>query len=258
MQTSYPIAQAVGRAGGLYDIATHDIITRNNASKRQVRLVPTATNSTAYSVVVNGTTYTYTSDSSATVAEITAGLAALINAGSSGASAVDNTTSMDVVSSLYSTDFVVASTGAGTLAQSDIVPPSEIVPFGCMAVQGPSDTSARLPNSAADLVAGLQMGVAVSEQNSESRLPVIGSALPVGYQQGQTMGLLRKGRIWVLAETIVKVGDTAYCRFAANGSNVQRGAFRNDTDSSNAVVVKGYFYTSTTAVNNLAVLDLNM
>lgn len=59
----------------------------------EIRLTPTAVNSTVYTVTVDGEEASYTSDSSATVAEITAGLASAISALSiSGLSVSDQTT----------------------------------------------------------------------------------------------------------------------------------------------------------------------
>lgn len=69
-------------------------------SAQTVKLTPVApvANSTAYTVTINGTDFTYTSDATATVAEITAGLEALINAGGEPVTATDNITDLDLVS----------------------------------------------------------------------------------------------------------------------------------------------------------------
>ena len=53
---------------------------RNNAFTQSVRLTPDAANSTEYAVEVDGVEATYTSDATATVAEICAGLTAAVNA----------------------------------------------------------------------------------------------------------------------------------------------------------------------------------
>ena len=55
-------------------------------------VIDTATNDQEYSLVVNGTTYSYTADSSATKAEITAGLKAAIDAGSEPVTVTDDET----------------------------------------------------------------------------------------------------------------------------------------------------------------------
>lgn len=76
---------------------TFSIGRLTTASTKKFRLTPTAANSTTYGVEINGTEVTYTSDSSATVAEITAGLTTAINALSVAVTATDNSTSVDVV-----------------------------------------------------------------------------------------------------------------------------------------------------------------
>lgn len=62
-------------------------------------LTPTAANSTVYKIAVNGTEYSYTSDSSATVAEICAGLVAAMGT-ISGLTITDNTSSIRIVASV--------------------------------------------------------------------------------------------------------------------------------------------------------------
>jgi hypothetical protein len=60
--------------------ATVKIGRRANAFTPSIRLTPTAVNETIYTVEIDGQTATYTSDASASVAEIVAGLVAAINA----------------------------------------------------------------------------------------------------------------------------------------------------------------------------------
>lgn len=71
---------------------------RTTAVVRDVKLTPKAPvlASTAYTVTVNGTAFTYTTDATPTVAEVTAGLEALIDAGTENVNAVDNTTDLDI------------------------------------------------------------------------------------------------------------------------------------------------------------------
>ena len=61
----------------------------------EVTLTPTVANNTVYTVTINGTAYTYTSDANATAAEITAGLDAAIGS-PAGISVTDNTGSLTV------------------------------------------------------------------------------------------------------------------------------------------------------------------
>lgn len=62
-----------------------------------VKITPLAQNTTEYTITINGTAFVFTSDASATVAEITAGFVALINAGAEPVTATDHTTYLDLV-----------------------------------------------------------------------------------------------------------------------------------------------------------------
>jgi hypothetical protein len=70
---------------------------RANRPTMKWRLIPTAANLAAYAVKLGALTATFTSDSTATVAEITAGLKTAIDAlAISGVTTTDNTTSLDI------------------------------------------------------------------------------------------------------------------------------------------------------------------
>lgn len=76
--TAYKIAAALWSQPN--PPATIKVGRRANAFTKSVRLTPTAVNATVYAVACEGLSASYTSDSSATVAEICTGLAAAINA----------------------------------------------------------------------------------------------------------------------------------------------------------------------------------
>jgi Protein of unknown function (DUF3383) len=83
------------------------------------KFTPTAQNSKVYTVKVNGLSATYTSDASATVAEICTGLQLAITAlAISGVSATDNTTYF-TVQGTAGTYFTIQSTGDGVLTIED-------------------------------------------------------------------------------------------------------------------------------------------
>jgi len=90
-------------AGDTYTLDSSVTISRT-ACKRIKIGVLTVTNSTAYTVVVDGVTYTYNSDVSATDQEIVTGLVALITAGTN-ITAVDNTDKTFTISSDDFSDF---------------------------------------------------------------------------------------------------------------------------------------------------------
>lgn len=78
-QNPRPVSVVVGR--------------RLTKSARVVDITPTAVNASVYTVTINGTAYSYTSDSSATVAEICTGLKAAYDAAAiAGITTVDGTT----------------------------------------------------------------------------------------------------------------------------------------------------------------------
>ncbi len=78
-QNPRPVSVVVGR--------------RLTKSAKVVDITPTAVNASVYTVTINGTSYTYTSDSSATVAEICTGLVTAYNAAAiSGITVADGTT----------------------------------------------------------------------------------------------------------------------------------------------------------------------
>ena len=80
---------------------------------------PTAANSTLYTLTINGKDVSYTSDGSATVAEITAGLTAAWNASAqteiAEVTATDSTTHVTLTGDTAGKPFTVTSTGAGTI-----------------------------------------------------------------------------------------------------------------------------------------------
>lgn len=84
-------------------------------------LTPIATNSTIYKITVNGTDYSYTSDSSATVAEITAGLVAALGS-ISGITIADATTKVTLVASAAGGFFHVQVADVSRITIANVTP----------------------------------------------------------------------------------------------------------------------------------------
>lgn len=73
-----------------------------------------------------------------------------------------------------------------------------------------------------------------------------------GIASGEPAELLRKGKIWVVAATIVNVGDPVFWRHTT-----APGTWRNEATDS--VLLEGATWaTKTTAVDQLAVIDINI
>lgn len=78
----------------------------STSSTQTVQLTPIALNDHVYSITIGGETATYTSDSTALVSEITAGLQSAINGLSVAVTATDNTTHVTVAADVANTAFV--------------------------------------------------------------------------------------------------------------------------------------------------------
>lgn len=84
---------SMAKEGGIDEVTFSTDLTR----ARDVKVTPIAQNTTTYTVTINGTDFAFVSDASATIAEITAGLKVVIDAGSEPVSTTDNSTDLDIV-----------------------------------------------------------------------------------------------------------------------------------------------------------------
>jgi len=253
MQTSYSNNPSVAFAGMKADMGISDIITRI-ANTRQLLSVEadTAENAADFVVTINGTAYTYTSDGSATVAEIAAGLKALIDAGDE-----------DVTTTLFTTDasndsFYIQVNGytaddeltvsitnpsSGILILTELVPHGQAIPFGVVVVEDEVDSAdantgkrigCRLPRLATDFSGRKVLGVSVADTSKITR----SSSPYAGYSAGEAMPILRKGRIWMTVEdpALVSMGGLVYVRHIA-GATEQLGAIRAVDDGADTEVL---------------------
>lgn len=212
----------------------------------------TVANSTAYELTfetgASDQTAGYTSDGSATKAEIVAGLLAAVNADqASDYRAVNYGGDLVLVAKAgVSEPRAVTSTGAGTLTLADL---DVTIPFGhavaldsgCFASTDPQALPIKLPNSASDVLLGLAMHTHFFESSYFPQTPVSKPAYPAG----QAVNVARKGRFWVKVEEAVTAGDQAYIRYNADG--LGNGAWRKSLDGAAQVIT----YTPT-AVNDYA------
>lgn len=221
----------------------------------------TVANSTAYQITFatpsGNKTASFTSDSSATKAEVVAGLMTAVNTvGAADYAAVTSGTDLVLVPKAGVTSpSVVTSTGAGTLA---FVAGANAMQFGVavaldatrMDATDPQTLPVRLPNVSTDKLLGI---VRFTEMFESS-----GAAVPLGYPAGLTINVAKKGQFWVTPEIAVTAGDPVFARVTANGGLTQLGALRNDADGSNAIVMTGARFLSTAQAGGFAVLELNL
>jgi hypothetical protein len=123
------------------------------------------------------------------------------------------------------------------------------IPFGRAVVRGTADDQAKLPTATGQSFIGItEMTTAWSENSSDLHL----------YEQYREMNILDFGSIWVYTEQSVVPGDAVYFRHTAEASPLNIvGRFRKDSSSSNADLIQGAAFETTTAAGGIAKIKLN-
>lgn len=79
------------------------------------------------------------------------------------------------------------------------------------------------------------------------------------YDAKTAIPVLRKGRIWVLAEQAVNPSSAVFLRHTANAGTTAPGRFRADIDTAGAdAITNARWLTTTTAADQLALLEINI
>lgn len=256
-QLSYTEAPVKAYEGGLVDTGSKDIITKTNSTNQRSNcLVVNAVNAAVYTLNItdgNGLAgvATYTADGSATKQEIVTGMIAAIVAlpGEITAVAID------------SDEFYIESTGdvggftavsAGDtptdLTVTTVVDEEQVIPFGRFVCRDEAhgDDYCRLPRVSGD-IDGSTFGVAISH-TAQSDL--------TGWAHASSVGILNKGRVWMVAEDAVTLGDAVYVRYTANGATKLPGMVRSDADTSKAAALTRAKFASTAGAGELVIVEL--
>lgn len=73
------------------------------------------------------------------------------------------------------------------------------------------------------------------------------------------MTLVKRGLMWVIVEDAVTKDNTAFVRHTANGAGkLQKGAFRSDADTANAIKARGFTYRSSTTGAGIALVEVDV
>lgn len=218
----------------------------------------TAVNSTVYTVSINGIPITFTSDASATTAEIADGLVAAI--------AANQFTNALVSAANVSNTLVITerdpSLGAITVVESDAnlamvtttahSNESVILPgFAVVRATG-ADKACMLPTGASQQFEGVAVFAQVPAYDER-----VGALSQAQYVSGQYLPVLHSGVILVPTEVAVAPGDSVFFRHAVNGAQTRLGMFRNTNDGGNATQVTNARWRSST-VNGLAELAIDI
>lgn len=103
-----------------------------------------------------------------------------------------------------------------------------------------SDTHIEEPDATGEVTTGLFQGIAL-------RPPDGGTT----YAVGEAVRIATDGTVWVAAEDAVAAGEPVWCRFTDAGST-GLGSFRSDVDTSDAVVLEGAIWRTSTGGAGLA------
>lgn len=251
MQTNVLTTMAIALVGMIADLVDNTINSFVNRTKKTQLLVVTAENNTLYTVTINGTAFSYTSDSTATKGEIVAGLVALINAGTEPVTASASGNYLLLVNDEYDTDYTLAVTA--NIAVTTQIGFQQTVEFGLLVCKDSiADNACRLPFQATDITNG-NCGIAL-HTHKEQAYP---TSANVGYPYSSMISVMTKGRAYVQVEEAVVAGDAVYVRHSV-GTGSKIGAFRKSNDSSTAGLLPSAKYITSAGTNGLAIVEINL
>ena len=199
-------------------------------------------------ITVVGTTNCSVAQTAQTTTQIATGLAARINSVISTVTASGSVAVITVVADDPFTTFTAVGTTNCTIGRITDAPAA--IPFGVMVCIDPDNNAkCKLPAVAADVTGSRAIGFTRCSQ-----VQVSGE----GYDTGDTVPVLKKGNIWVVAEEAVAPGDTVYVRYTENGvGKSQLGAIRNDNDSSTAGALGSAEVLDYDSSTGLALIGIN-
>lgn len=119
-------------------------------------------------------------------------------------------------------------------------------PFGTPMVFGTLDDQCKLPAGANDVLLGVSIHQMMDPRDTT-----------VGIKDTQTVSILQRGRIWVLVEEDIAIGDQVWFRHTANGLLVP-GGWGNDTDGGKRTQIVGARWEKAASAGQLALLDINI
>jgi hypothetical protein len=125
------------------------------------------------------------------------------------------------------------------------------MPFGTCVKQGTSDDGALMPTSLADLLKGI-----VVQANDFERLTQLNSD---GITPGTPLGLLKRGRVWILPYTDVTPTSEVHVQVVANTDHPV-GTIRGTADANKTLDITAFakwLTTATVASGNPAKLDVD-
>ncbi len=132
----------------------------------------------------------------------------------------------------------------------------EVALFGHFMSKGTGDNGVKRPAAAADITdLKLAKGVVVASEAIVSNPAVVDPQYP----EKSAVSIMKKGRIWVVAEDAVTAGTSGvHVRYAGTGN---KGAFRGASvvaETAQLQDAQAKWITSTSAPGQLAILEINL
>lgn len=135
--------------------------------------------------------------------------------------------------------------------------PDAEIKFGCVVTKGAADGEIVHPDAAAEITDEKKVrGVALHSHEMES---VRDDEIP-GYEVESVVPVMRKGRVWCLAEdTITEGTSTVNVRYLAGAGGTQLGGLRGAAVAmETAVLPKSKWKSSTSGNGQLAILEIDL
>ncbi|MEW6494499.1 MAG: hypothetical protein AB1589_18580 [Cyanobacteriota bacterium] len=187
--------------------------------------VGTATPSTAYRVIIDGNTITYTSTATDTATGIGEGLIAEINLAGTGVTARSTGAGTFTLTGYPGVAFTASVSGGGVgyaIASTATAANSAPIEFGSAVVRETTDKEnvARLPSSNTQKF----LGIALHNHKSQKYSSETGE-YKANYRHTEPMSVVQLGSVWVPVESSVTLNSAVYVRFQVSGSNTKIGGF---------------------------------
>ena len=135
----------------------------------------------------------------------------------------------------------------------DTVVPQAVVKIGKMLVAdttaGKARNAAKLPAAAADITKPAAMGIVMWDQSREG-----GSDWPAL----RPTPVMRRGRIWVLAEGALTRWTHPFIRYASGAGGTELGSFRGDADTATAAQCPWVIVLTDATAGNLALVEISL
>ena len=257
MQITVENSMLKGLEGSIATLGNVDIKSYVNNSKQlsQVTIVSGGTG-TVHSIVVDGTTYSYTELAFQSAANIATALIAVINTGGEAVTIVDNADgTFTMQANVAGTAFTLTTT-ASTVTIDHLIENNQTIPFGRFLTQDNEtgqDQKCHLPYTSAQITGSRALGFSVHDHAHEQ---AITNADNPGYPAQHPISVLRKGEILVRVEEAVTPASVPHIRFSA-GTYSNLGAVRASVDSGTAAPLSIARFTDSANALSLATLEIN-